>query len=132
MNERFYPFERRSRPRFRIEGATVELTSADSEAGASKGPRTADVVDLSVCGLSFSLVDAIPLGARLAFVLHIPDHEPMQLVGRIKWRGRGPSAPGYVYGVEFARYGAKPGYNSPSIEKELLVLEADVLEHQTE
>ena len=95
-------------------------------------PKQAALVDLSVGGLSFACDGPIELGQHFRFDLYLPNHEVMRLLGRIKWRGRGPNTPGYVHGVEFARYGTAPGENHLEHEKALLALEASLIEHEVE
>ena len=132
MTERFYPYERRSRPRFHVNGTTVEFAPADRKAGKTHDPRKAAVLNISVNGLSFSLDEPVTLGACLSLILHIPGREPMQLVGRVKWRGRGPKISAYVHGVEFARYGTGPGENDPKIERDLKLIEVKLLGQKAE
>lgn len=127
MPERFFPFERRSHLRFSVPGSRVELVPVDPSADPSLSPKQVALVDVSVGGLSFGCAERIELGARFRFILHLPDHEPMHLLGQVKWRGRGPKTPGDVYGVEFAPYGTAPGENAPECEKTLQALELSAL-----
>ncbi|MEW6358839.1 MAG: PilZ domain-containing protein [Planctomycetota bacterium] len=129
MTERFFPFERRSHTRFTVPAARVEIVPVGAQTIPS--PQ-ATLVDLSIGGLSFACAAPIELGASFRFTLYLPDHEPMHLLGKVKWRGRGPKTAGYVYGVEFARYGTAPGENPLEYEKALLALESSILEPKAE
>ncbi|NOZ24213.1 MAG: PilZ domain-containing protein [Planctomycetes bacterium] len=132
MTERFFPFERRSHLRFKVPGARMDLLPVDPRTSAPNTPQGASLIDLSVGGLSFACRDPIQLGELFRFSLSLPGHEPIRLLGRVKWRGRGPNTPGYVHGVEFARYGTRPGENRPEHEKVLLAFEGTVLEPEAE
>ena len=74
------------------------------------------VINVSKGGLAFLCDEAIKEGTAVEVQLIAPGEEPLDLLGKTRWKGSPPGREDYMVGVRFLPFGSKDGNSSEALE----------------